>query len=278
MNKKNKKGVSVILSLVIIIGIILVSVLFAYRWGVPIMETNKDTIELRDITSKFPELKSKVDVVSMEGNLSSRKINFQIKRGSLIVDENEDLFRYTLEIGDRLCDEVTMLNLTLNKSTSVPSGVTSLSGEIFKENHTLDNDTRHIIVADTENRWEYDDLYIASLQNSSCFERYTFDDMIITEDNKFGIFFSHVKEKGNEMDAIFTPTAKKEDNIYHICGSGASLTDYTIYLKYKNPVYTGSCDNIEHFDELDIIGSAHCREQCSLVLTNKGGKIEVRKV
>lgn len=278
MIKKNKKGVSVIVSVVLMIGIIIVSVLFAYRWGVPIMETNKDAIELREVTSKFSELKSKVDIVSMEGNLSSREINFHIYEGALIVDENKEVFKYTLPIVSRLCDETSRINLTFINSTNVPPQITSLSNAIFKLNYSFDNDTRHIIISDTDNRREYDDLYISSIQNSSCFERYTLEDMFITEKNKFGIFFSRVKTKTNAADVIFTPTAKRGDNIYHICGSGASFTGYMIYLKYKNPIYVGSCDNIEHFDELNITGSAHCREPCSLVLTNRDGKIKVRKV
>lgn len=276
----NKKAVSVILSSVIITGIIIIAVLFAYRWGIPIIETNKNLIELEEFTMKFSELKSIVDKVAIEGNLSSRKIDFKVKEGSLEVNPDKDLFKYTINLKSRLCDEAFKFNILLNKTTNIPNGVISLSGVVYETNYTFDNYTRYFIIADSENRWEYDDLYMSSLQEPACFERYGLGDIFITEKNKYGLIFSNVENVSDELYVIFTSTSKKEDNLYHLCGSGGSTTEYSVYLKYKNPIsYTGlNCDNVDHFGELDIIDSAFCKSQCSLIVTNKNGKIKIKQV
>lgn len=277
MNKSNKKGVSVILSLVIATGIILVSVLVAYTWGVPIIEDNKKIAEFRETKMRFSELNSKISRIALEGNLSSRKMNINIKNGELIINKERDSFLYTLTVGEGICGPANKFTVSFQETTSLPPGIESKSGKAYEANYTFDKQQRELIIADPNEESKYRYLYLACPEEPDCFEQYVKEELFITKNNSYGVKFSNFNSE--EEEATFTSASEQEENIYQICSSGGSVTKYFLYLKYKHPILVGeNCGKVDRFGHLDIVSSERCGKSCSLRLVNKDGKIEVTQV
>lgn len=268
----NKKGVSVILSMILIMGIILISLLITIRWGSPIFETNRALLEINNIKNTFSEINSKISRVALEGNHASRIINLKLKYGNFQVFSEKNLIKYSNKIQSNICDNPDPVEISFSSSTVIPEGIISQSGTVYLANYAFDEYLKELIISDTEIFGNYDTFYV---KIDDCYEKYFETDIYLTEKNMNGFLFNGMQ---NNL-GIFVPLGKLENNIYKLCTSGRTFSEISLFLKYKNPELVGNdCESIDIFNHINLSTSTLCVNSCSLAIINKNGDIEIRQV
>ena len=80
---KSRRGVSPIISTILIFSILMTGVIFTYSWGLPLVINFQDKSEVNDITNQFYELDRNVKIVTHEGDGATRFAQFESKKGLL---------------------------------------------------------------------------------------------------------------------------------------------------------------------------------------------------
>jgi len=80
---KSKKGVSPVISTILIFSILMTGVIFTYSWGLPLVLNFQDKSEVNDVENQFYELDRNIKIVTHEGDGATRATQFEFKNGLL---------------------------------------------------------------------------------------------------------------------------------------------------------------------------------------------------
>lgn len=269
----NKKGVSVVLSMILIMGIILIGLLVTLRWGLPIIDTNRDLLEINEMENSFSEINSKISRISLEGNLASRQIDLNLEFGKLQVLPDKEIIKYSITTNQKICDSQALEDISFSSTTSIPSAITSQSGTIYTTSYILDEVLKYLIISDSEVSGEYNTLYVK--ENNNCYKKYFTSDIYITENNSYGFLFLGLENNIGKFNRL----RNVEENMYKLCNSGRANSEYSLFLKYKNPEFIGTnCTSIDTFGIINISEGTMCTESCSLSIINRNGDIQITQV
>ncbi len=75
-------------------GILIAGITSAYLWGLPLLQKNQDVDDLRTSLDRMKELSEAIDSISRRGG--SRRISFNVGKGSLAVDTVDDTITYSV--------------------------------------------------------------------------------------------------------------------------------------------------------------------------------------
>ncbi|WP_287585382.1 hypothetical protein [Candidatus Borrarchaeum sp.] len=80
---KSKKGVSPVISTILIFSILMTGVILTYSWGLPLVLVFQDKSEVNDVENQFYELDRNIKIVTHEGDGATRSTQFEFKKGLL---------------------------------------------------------------------------------------------------------------------------------------------------------------------------------------------------
>ncbi len=92
MDKLFRKGQVGVVTAVLLAGIIISGVTASLMWGLPLLEKEQDVRILEDSLDQMNVLAESIEEIALSGG--STTVNFEIDKGSLIINEDENMIEY----------------------------------------------------------------------------------------------------------------------------------------------------------------------------------------
>jgi len=90
------KGISPIVGVVLLIAITISTIFLAFNMGGPAVDRAKEVLVMQEGKSILLDIKNSVNSVLIEGNMSTRLLEFRIIDGNLKIDEDNDAVTFSM--------------------------------------------------------------------------------------------------------------------------------------------------------------------------------------
>lgn len=97
-----KKGVSPLVSSVLLVAIVITGVTIVLNVGLPTLRESKENIVFQEAKSVLKSIDSSIKEIAYEPKGAARKLPIKFRDGELIVDKAKDEIRFTMETEKRL--------------------------------------------------------------------------------------------------------------------------------------------------------------------------------
>lgn len=94
LDKSTRRAQAGVVSAVVLGGILVAGITSAYMWGLPLLQKNQDTDNLRTTLDQMRELSETIDSISRRGG--SQQVSFNVGEGSLAIDTVDDTITYSI--------------------------------------------------------------------------------------------------------------------------------------------------------------------------------------